>query len=38
MELEMTPAVRAKFPEMEVLLLAELAAHNLFPEGIDKDA
>jgi len=38
MDLEMTPAVRAKFPEMEALLLAELAAHHLFPEGIGKDA
>jgi hydrogenase maturation protease len=38
MVLEMTQTVRAKFPEMEALLLAELAAHNLVPERIGEDA
>ncbi len=38
MDLEMTPAVRAKFPAVEALLLAELAAHHLFPERIGGDA
>ena len=38
MDLEMTPAVRAKFPEMEALLLAELAVHNIIPERIGGDA
>ena len=34
MDLEMTPALRAKFPEMETLVLTELAAHDLLPERI----
>jgi len=38
MDPEMTPALRVKFPEMEALLLAELAAHDLFPERIGNDA
>jgi len=38
MDLEMTPAVRATFPAMEALLLAELAVMNLLPERIGKDA
>jgi len=38
MDLEMTPAVRTKFLEMEALLLAELAAHDLSPERIGKHA
>jgi len=38
MDLEMTPALRAKFPEMEALLLAELAAYDLLPERIGNDA
>ena len=35
MDLEMTPAVREKFPKMEEMILAELATHCPFPERID---
>jgi hydrogenase maturation protease len=38
MDLELSPAVRATFPELEKILLAELAAHRLFPEAIAEDA
>jgi hydrogenase maturation protease len=38
MDLEMTPAVLAKYPEMEKLLVAELAAHDIVPERIGPDA
>jgi uncharacterized protein YutE (UPF0331/DUF86 family) len=31
---EMTPALKGKIPEMEKLLLKELAAHGIIPERL----